>query len=323
MGPGVSGDGEGAPRLSIIVPTLNRDEVLCQTLEGLLRQECPSYEVLVVDQSDGHTAATLAFLEAHRGRIRRVVSTERGLPRARNLGARHARGAVLLYCDDDVVPSSGLARAHLEAYHDPRVGMVAGRILLPGQPVDPSPNDARVLPNGRYVNNFSSTVPGYVEAAHGCNFSCRREAFLAVGGFDERFTGNAYWEDTDFSFRVRRAGYLIRYEPRALVLHLLFPTGGCRTRTKTEWYRYSMRNHTLFFLQNMPKRYLPLFLLTQLSMGVRCVRASRGAPSSVVTPPLAVLEGTLAYLRGRRARPATEAPEAWGEGVEVERPTAG
>ena len=55
-----------------------------------------------------------------------------------------------------------------------------------------------------------------------------REAFLAIGGFDENFSGNSYGDDFDLAIRLDRAGFRTVYDPEAALVHLRVPMGGLR-----------------------------------------------------------------------------------------------
>ncbi|HJZ49489.1 MAG TPA: glycosyltransferase family 2 protein, partial [Roseiflexaceae bacterium] len=65
---------------------------------------------------------------------------------------------------------------------------------------------------------LASSPPGTRPYLPSLNFSIRRNLLEEFGGFDERFPF-ASGEDTDLSFRLRRAGYALWFEPRAAVLH--------------------------------------------------------------------------------------------------------
>ena len=62
----------------------------------------------------------------------------------------------------------------------------------------------------------------------GCNMSFKRHVLDRVGGFDTRYVGNAYREESDICMRVRRAGFAVRFAPAAKLVHLEAPAGGCR-----------------------------------------------------------------------------------------------
>src|SRR6478609_6998137 len=87
------------PMISIIIPAHNEEAYLGQTLEGLQDQIYPNYEIIVV--ANGCTDRTA---EIARDRCHRLINVpERGLSRARNLGAEAARGDILVFLDADTV----------------------------------------------------------------------------------------------------------------------------------------------------------------------------------------------------------------------------
>ncbi len=111
--------------LSVVIPTLDKEPLLRRTLAALAAQDAGSgrtWEVVVVDDGsrDG-TAGLLAAAAARPGARLRVVSPGRnvGRARARNLGARAARGRWILFLDDDIVAPPGLLAAHLDAAGGP------------------------------------------------------------------------------------------------------------------------------------------------------------------------------------------------------------
>jgi GT2 family glycosyltransferase len=86
--------------------------------------------------------------------------------------------------------------------------------------------------------------------------STRRELAERLGGFDERYTANAFRWETDFSLQVIRAGYRIRYAPEAAVVHHYGTPGGCengnllsRSAESHAWYGPFFRNNVYFALK--------------------------------------------------------------------------
>ena len=89
--------------LSVIVPTYKREVELCTTLQDMLAQDYPHYEILVVDQTPRHDESTQAFLDAlPADRVRRIQLDSANLPAARNVGLREAHADVVVFVDDDV-----------------------------------------------------------------------------------------------------------------------------------------------------------------------------------------------------------------------------
>lgn len=200
------------PRVSVVVPTWQRPDLLDRCLAALDAQtlDAGAYEVLVVD--DAAAPATRRQVEAFAARARPAVrylavSGRHGPAVARNVGWRAARGAIVAFTDDDTVADPRWLAAGLAAFVDGVAG-VAGRVVvpLPATPTDYE-RDAAGLEVGQFVT---------------ANCFYRRDALAAVGGFDERF--EAPWrEDSDLWFRLEAAGARLERCDAALVLHPVRP----------------------------------------------------------------------------------------------------
>jgi glycosyltransferase involved in cell wall biosynthesis len=87
-------------KISLIIPTCNRVDMLRRALVSVLAQEnCGSFEVIVVD--DGSTDETVAMVRSEFPAVRLLQQDHKGAPAARNLGIQHARGCYLALLDDD------------------------------------------------------------------------------------------------------------------------------------------------------------------------------------------------------------------------------
>lgn len=82
--------------------------------------------------------------------------------------------------------------------------------------------------------NFYDPLTGETSWASGAAFVIRREVFESIGGFDESFF--MYAEDVDLSWRVRTAGYQLRYVPKAVIRHFCYTSAG---EVKPTQYIYS------------------------------------------------------------------------------------
>jgi GT2 family glycosyltransferase len=143
------------------------------------------------------------------------------IPGAMNCGLLASSNRVVLFLDDDIIPASELAEAHLKALEKTGAAVVAGRVIQPWQ------KDQDVS-NGD-VFHFASTRRAWITDFIGANFSVRRDIVLQLGGFDERFVRVAYKFESEFAHRLRCAGHQIYYEPAALIQHLRVSSGGTRT----------------------------------------------------------------------------------------------
>lgn len=233
VAPALTLGGATSRNISIVIPTLGREEVLLQTIESLLNLEAAADELLVADQTASHepgTAAMLSRLE-EKGRIRWLRLGRPSIPASMNEGLRQARGDVVLFLDDDIVPQEGLVVAHRKAHEEDSVAAVVGMVLQPGE--EPVVGSSAAPPGEGLLRDlefcFRSTEKADVWNVMAGNFSVKRTAALACGGFDERFVGVAYRFETEFCRRLRRHGGRVSYEPGAVIRHLKASSGGTRT----------------------------------------------------------------------------------------------
>jgi GT2 family glycosyltransferase len=254
------------PLISIIIPTYGREQVLCDTLADVLRQDYPNFEVLVVDQTPSHEPETQAYLEKLTGD--RAIQWFRlewaSLPGARNYGVRRAAGSIILFLDDDVQLPPGFLAAHVQNYQErSEVGAVAGRVLdrqklaeaEAGLTIEQLPAEANDPAIGWFHLNLVHTLkPQPVLTARGCNMSFRRAIFEQHNiWFDERFRGSAVREESDFCLRLRSTPYQIWYDPNAYLVHLGEETGGCHdVSTRSLHYQITFyHNHFLMAFKNL------------------------------------------------------------------------
>jgi GT2 family glycosyltransferase len=202
--------------ITVAIPTYNRGAILAETIEHV-RALQPA-EILVVDQTKD--AQSLPD-------VRLIRLPEPSIPHAMNVALEQASNEIVLFLDDDVIPSADLLREHLAAHADDRVWAVAGQVLQPGQ--EPTHVDERprtTIPDLAFP--FHSDTPCTVENVMAGNLSVKRTFVLSIGGFDENFFGVAYRFETDFARRIVAAGGTIRFAPKASIRHLQIPTGGVR-----------------------------------------------------------------------------------------------
>ncbi len=218
------------PAISIAIPTYHREEVLIDTIRDALAQSEKNIEVLVIDQSKQHKPQTSrALLAISDKRYRYFLVDPPSVTAARNFALRVALAPIVLFLDDDVKLDKDLARYHLQAYQEhPDVSAVGGRVLQAGFPIKKEVLrfDDFAIPHGV----FTATASGLTNAFAGGNCSLKVSDALAVGGFDTRYYGNAFREESDMSLKMSGAGMKIWYESRAELLHLAAPYGGNRVK---------------------------------------------------------------------------------------------
>lgn len=286
-----------APRgVSVVIPTINRAEVLLDTIRDLLNQDFDDWELVIVDQSDEVNCEALALLRDCKVSARYFKAQFRGLPEARNFGWRQAKKDIVLYIDDDIRCGPEFVQAHLAAHTRTGATLVAGGIEeARGNPTAAGTPGSLNWWTATSIRNFHFKDADWCMHAPGGNFSIRRDALRAVHGFDETLTiGAALYEETEFALRLRQAGYRAWFEPDAHLLHLAAPAGGCRV--PNNWPRYMRglaHNRAILIFRHLRWWHRPTALFRLLLLGLSYSRLDRS-----IRPLLASFNGLAA---GRRA----------------------
>jgi glycosyltransferase involved in cell wall biosynthesis len=210
------------PVVSVVIPTYERLDVLPEVLAALEGQRgAPAFEVILVD--DGSGDGTAELLEAYRGPLALIFLRQphRGPAAARNLGVERARGELIAFLGDDTVPAGDWLARHVAA-HAARadrqplavIGYTAWHPRM------------RLTSFLRYINDHGLQF-GYalIDDAENVpfnffytsNISLPRD-LLRREPFDLGFP-YAAWEDIELSYRLRRHGLSMVYEPAARVAH--------------------------------------------------------------------------------------------------------
>lgn len=208
-----------APRVSVVIPTFNRRDRLRRVLAALAAQDVDeSFEVIVV--SDGSTDGTDDDLRADDVAlpVTAVLQHNRGPAAARNAGVAKARGELIVFIDDDVVPEPSLLRAHLAAHQGlGDQSVVIGPMLdPPDHTMSPWVSWEQAMLAKQYDDMSAGKYTATARQFYTGNASVRRQYLLAVGGFDTEFRRA---EDVELAFRLEDLGIEFHFEPNARAWH--------------------------------------------------------------------------------------------------------
>jgi GT2 family glycosyltransferase len=276
-------------KVSIVIPTYNRNGTLRKTLENVLQFKEQYHELILVDQTPAHDDDMRRYLDSLRDEQKIILVTPDypNLPAARNRGIEKASADIIIFIDDDVSITPGFIAGHLRQYEDPDTGGVTGRVEIANTKTGENivfsggggfkkkvksllffflrKKASYVTPFG-ILSDFTGNRKLPADTGIGCNMSFRRTVFGAAGNFDENYTGNAYREDTDMAIRVRRAGYKIVYAPEAALVHHMENSGGTRNAEPEAYWRIYFKNQCYFHIKNFhsPRIFIMVFSLFDL-----------------------------------------------------------
>jgi GT2 family glycosyltransferase len=109
---------------------------------------------------------------------------------------------------------------------------------------------------GVIFGNYDQPGTCVINSPRGCNMAVRRELFLKIGGFNNKFIGNAWGFEADFGLRWAREGRYGRYVGDAIVIHQEVPMGGTRQASKAKWIRDYIYNNKLLIKNIGPQAWL-------------------------------------------------------------------
>lgn len=302
--------GEGF-RISVVIPTFRRPDLLCRCLAAVFAQRIDrgAFEVIVVD--DGNTADTQAAVDSFRARpdspVLRFIRPRNGHGPAvaRNAGWRAAYGKVIAFTDDDTVPDPDWLANGERA-------LVPGLVALCGRVTVPPAGDNKEGTNSDYRPTDHELMTRGLESAEfvTANAFVRRSALLTVGGFDERFQ-RAWREDSDLQFRLLRDAGPVGRSEDAVVLHPVRPErwGVCLRQQKNVYFDALLyKKHPRLYRE----RILPVppwnyYRIVALALASPALWAADIGGSALVSLLLALVG--VARLATRRLRHTTHTPE--------------
>jgi len=259
-----SGKDRERPLVSIITVNYNHSDVTCQMLESLFRISYPNYEVFVIDNGspDDHPKR---IKEKFPGIELLETGENLGFAGANNLGICMSKGKYMLLINNDTLVTPGFLEplvAKMES--DPSIGAVSPKIRYYNLP------DTLQYAGMTHINSYTvrSRAYGHMEKdtgqhdkdrasayAHGAAMMVSREVVRKIGLMSMAFF--LYYEELDWGYRMRKAGFKIYYVHNSLIYHLESVSTGKESPFKTY---YLNRSRLLYMRRNVrgPKAIIPI-----------------------------------------------------------------
>lgn len=208
---------ENKPKFSIIIPTYNNHAVLMECLRSLNNQSVDKkcFEVVVVDDGGSNDISESVGLMDRELSIRCLYQDHRGPAAARNLGIKKAEGDIVLFLDDDSLPTKDWLRETIMAWEKfPDFDGIGGCTI--SKPSDSFLCRVNTDIFNWYVRQYSFGEYCTFLSTHNAGY--RKAKLSKVGQFDERFKG-ASGEDRDLNIKILNTGGKLRLDESILVYH--------------------------------------------------------------------------------------------------------
>ena len=267
---------EALPLISLITINYNQAVVTCDMLESTRTLTYPRYEIIVVD--NGSREDPTALIEkGNYPNVTVVVSPDNlGFSGGNNLGIQHAKGDYYFLLNNDTIVTPNLLEQLLAPFQqNSAVGVTCPKIRYYDQPN--TIQYAGYYPLNQYTGRtwaiglmetdqgqHDKSGPTYF--AHGAAMLVSRDVLERAGSLDDSFF--LYYEELDWSARIRRAGFQIYYQAEALIYHRESMSVGKANPMKVY---YHTRNRLWFMRRNVTG--LPLLIFYLYYFGVAIPKA--------------------------------------------------
>ncbi len=271
------------PLVSVIIPAWNGSEHLEACLRALQAQTYSPIEVIVVDNASVDGSAEL--VEQLFPDMRLICNAKNlGFGGGCNTGLWIAKGKILILLNQDTIVESEWASALVEVFQaDSTIGIAGGKALYPNGTIQHA---------GGYVDkhgvghHYGYRMPDNgefdqirdVDFVTGATLAISRQAFEQIGELDDGFAP-AYFEDVDWCYRARHAGFRTVYVPKARLMHQEESSAG----DESDEGKYLMqRNRIRFVLKQWPMERLKEEFLPIEEEWLRVLRAQEHHLVSVI-----------------------------------------
>lgn len=225
------------PEISIIIPCRNEGKNITLTIDSIIKNKTIlKYEIIVVDDgSTDHCCRNLTSNFPHQ-KITLLNSHGQGACFARNIGALHARGEYLLFCDAHIFVQPFWLEKLLVCFNEPGIGIVAPGIS--------SCQNPSAIGYGFTLNESFGVewLPAPLQAAPvliapGACALIPQKIFREAGGFDQ---GLRVWghEDVELSLRYWLLGHQVLVTPEVTIQHIFREQHPYAIEMKNVYYNY-------------------------------------------------------------------------------------
>lgn len=257
------------PLVSVIIVNYNGKHHLEKCLESLMNVDYEKCEVILVDNNS--TDNSVEFVKnVYPSVIIIKLDNNYGFAEPNNIGAKNAKGELLLFLNNDTVANPNFIREMVSVLNqDSKIAICQSLLLKPNGEVESSGDFIDIL--GRaYMSKEKETKVKEILSARGASMMVRKKMFWELGGFDKNFF--ASFEDIDLSWRAWIWGYKIVLVPNSIVYH----TGGQTVKLqRSEIKFHGVKNTLVLSLTNFEAPLSKILKLVYNSLKKKPLRISK------------------------------------------------
>jgi biofilm PGA synthesis N-glycosyltransferase PgaC len=220
------------PPVSILIPAYCEEKVIAGTLRSTTAIDYPDYEVVVVDDASTDRTREIVRPFVESGRVRLIVKEKNeGKAMAMNDAIPCLRGEIVLVMDADASPDPRILRWMVPHFRSARVAGVTGNPRVANRETFLAQLQLVEFTSIVSLLRRAQRIWGRILTMSGVVGAFRRSAMVDVGLYSPEMAT----EDIDMTWKLQRAFYDVRYEPRALVWMRVPPTLGALIKQRRRW----------------------------------------------------------------------------------------
>lgn len=206
-------------KIAVIIPSRYKPLHLEKCIKSFLNLDYPNFEVIIAD--DGLDSEPKNILRKYEDRIKNLNSYSKGPSFARNLAVKNTDAEFIAFTDSDCIVDKNWLKELLKGLKEyPDVLSCGGIQKLPQDAAKFEEKVFLFMKKVGFISGYMQRIKSdeirQVNHNPSCNVMYKRDVFLKEGGFLE-----GLWpgEDVEFDFRLKKKGYKLVFNPRALVYH--------------------------------------------------------------------------------------------------------
>jgi len=238
--------------VSVIIPTYYRYEYLADLLKILSSQTVSPLEIIIADQTPLQDRPPEFYKQFNNEFIRVINVDKPSLSAPRNIAARKSKGNILIFLDDDIVVGNDFVESHIRVMEKEHVDAVNGAVTMKEHLPEKYPWDIKKMDPIRFflaAPNYKWS--GMMLGISSCNFSIKKDIFMAVGGFDENLPRMV---DFELGYRLFKYGAKIYFSYKPFARHLKGEGGSRKNPKKYDKFTSALYIH---------KKHFPGWITTQ------------------------------------------------------------